>query len=98
MVHVIEPKKLRNWPANKAPPLVFLAFPVSGECPSTSQGCIESKYLPWYTEFTRVRVLVLIFELSGLRALIYLGNYFIVLGVHITLLVRHRDFQALSSC
>ena len=41
---------------------MFLAFAVSGECPSTSQGCIESKYLPWYTEFTRVRVLVLIFE------------------------------------
>ena len=48
-------------PANKDPPLVFLAFPVSGECPRTSQGYIESKYLPWYTEFTRVRVLVLIF-------------------------------------
>ena len=42
---------------------MFLAFPVSGECPRTSQGYIESKYLPWYTEFTRVRVFVLICEL-----------------------------------
>ena len=59
--------------ANKDLPLVFLAFPVTGECLRTSQGHFESKYLPWYTEFTRVRVFVLIFELrSILNLFLYL--------------------------
>ena len=59
-----EPQQLGNWPANNAPHLVFLAFPVSGECPRTSQGYIESKSLPWCTVFTRVRVFVLFSFLS----------------------------------
>ena len=60
----IQATTARELASKQSPPLVFLAFAVSGECPSTSQGCIESKYLPWYTEFTRVRVFVLIFDLA----------------------------------